>query len=505
MPIGRPRIPGTEEERAGARRAKVRANVQAFRRRQREKKLAKDAVIRQTNEFDSDVVLEAETNRQPEPESPVTLPFESDPRDDAFVVSKDGEPWLWAIPSELGAKLNGTTYQDALIKALQDRYLPSQTNLPRIQYEPKKRFSIYCSTWITSTTLDMGKPECKVLMQALLAASLAIIGRERKDEEMTLHAAYVQTEALQKLRFALTKYSEGDRSICPTMLSLTSLTCAMSELIANQSWDNFNRHLLGVGALLFHGGPEGLSSESAQEHFYGYRVTQAPFLFMNRQRAFLSNPEWLEFPWKKDLELAQRPLHTMLDIAFTILPEIVKQDMPKRWSLSCLQGRLERAKRVAHELTEWEDDLRSQHRGVLYKQRPATWGGLDDYCFEFPLLSTGVAFSMYTAVRVHVAALMAAVVNDILIRDPNADVERKPAVLEALRWSRLACQCLEFFHKGQVEFAGRIVTLWPLETAWEFFMRSQADGVLNVSREVAWCRGIAEKLSNMGIPPFQWR
>ncbi|KAL6240789.1 hypothetical protein RBB50_012353 [Rhinocladiella similis] len=505
MPIGRPRIPGTEEERAGARRAKVRANVQAFRRRKREKKLAEEALIHRTNELDSDHVPEAETNVQQEIGSLGTPAFESNPRAESFVVSNDREPWLWAIPSEFGVKLIGTTYQDALIKALEDRYLPSQTNLPRIEYEPKKRFSICCSTWITSATLEMSRPECGVLMQALLAASLAIIGRDQKDEEMTLHAAFVQTQALQKLRFALTKYSEGDRSICPTMLSLTALTCAMSELIANQSWDNFNRHLLGVGALIFHGGPEGLSNDSAQEHFYGYRAMQTPFLFMNRQRAFLSNPEWIEFPWKKDLELAQHPLHTMLDIALKILPEIVKQDMPKKWTLSCLWERLERARGVAYELAKWEDILRSQHEGVLYKRRPATWGGLDDYCFEFPLLSSGIAFSMYTAVRVHVAALIAAVVHDILIREPTADVEREPAVLEALRWSRTACQCLEFFHTGKVKFAGRIVTLWPLETAWEFFMKSQAEGVLNLSKEVAWCRGMAEKLSNMGIPPFQWR
>ncbi|KIW15269.1 hypothetical protein PV08_05314 [Exophiala spinifera] len=505
MPIGRPRIPGTEEERAGARRAKVRANVQAFRRRQREKKLAEEAATHHTDEADSNDVSEAETKGEEEIRSLITFNSDSDLGEDPFVVSKSRGPWLWAIPSEFGVKLIGTKYQDAFIQILQDRYLPSQTNLPRIQYEPKKRFSICCSTWITSATLEVGRPECKVLMQTLLAASLAIIGRDQKDEEMTLHAAFVQTQALQKLRLALTKYSQGDRSICPTMLSLTALTCAMSELIANQSWDNFNRHIQGVGALIFHGGPEGLSNQSAQEHFYGYRALQTPFLFMNRQRAFLSSPEWISFSWKKDLELAQHPVHTMLDIGLRILPELVKQDMPKKWTLSSLWERLERTKGVARELTEWENTLRSQHGGALYKLRPATWVGLDNFCFDFPLLSTAIAFTVYTAVRIHVAALIATIVNDILIREPDADVEREPAVLEALRWSRTACQCLEFFHTGRVKIAGRIVTLWPLETAWEFCARTQAEGVLNVSREIAWCRGTAEKLSKMGIPPFQWR
>lgn len=91
-------------------------------------------------------------------------------------------------------------------------------------------------------------------MEALLAASLAIVGRDRNDPDMALHGAYMQTRALQRLRYSLNKYQEGDTRISPTMLSLTALTCAMSELIANKSWDNFNRHLLGVGALLVHGG-----------------------------------------------------------------------------------------------------------------------------------------------------------------------------------------------------------------------------------------------------------
>lgn len=419
--------------------------------------------------------------------------------------SEDTEPWLWAISLEFGARLIGMTYRDALTTVLQDKYLPSQTNLERIQYEPKRKFSICCSTWVTSATLDMGRPETKVLMEALIAASLAIIGRDRKNEDMTLHAAYVQTRALQKLRFALTRFSEGDRSICPTTLSLTALTCAMSELIANQSWDNFNRHLSGVGALIFHGGLHGLSTESAQEHFYGYRAMQAPFLFMNRQSAFLSSPEWVEFPWKEDLDLAQHPLHTMLDIALKILPEIVKQDMPKRWKLSCLQERLQRARAVLDELHEWERKLRSQHSGVLYTKRSAIWDGLHDYCLEFPLLSTGVAFSMYTAVRIHVAALIAAVSDDILVHEPTAEVYAELAVVEALRWSRLACQCLEYFHTGRLKVAGRIVSLWPLETAWEFFVRAQAERSMNLSKEAAWCRSTAERLSNMGIPPLQWR
>lgn len=169
---------------------------------------------------------------------------------------EDPEFWLWAIPAEMGARLVGTTYQDAFIEALQHRFVPPQVILEQTKDGSQKRLSICCSTWITSANLEIGRPETEVLMESLLAASLAIVGRNRNDPDMTLHGAYMQTRALQRLRYSLTRYQEGDKTICPTMLSLTALTCAMSELIANKSWDNFNRHLLGVGALIFHGGVE---------------------------------------------------------------------------------------------------------------------------------------------------------------------------------------------------------------------------------------------------------
>ena len=224
---------------------------------------------------------------------------------------------------------------------------------------------------------------------------------------------------------------------------------------------------------------------------------------MNRQRAFLSNPEWTDFPWKKDVELAQHPLHSMLDIALKELPEIVKQDMPKKWKVTCLKDRLDKAWTIVEELDEWERRLRSQ--GVPYTKVLSTWGGVYEYRLDFAGTSTAIAFAMYTAVRIHVAALIANISDEVLLRVPTADVHPTSAVLEALRWSRLACQSLEYFHTGVPKVAGRIVTLWPLETAWELFARLHAEGSVDVSQEIAWCQSTAERHASLGIPPFQWR
>lgn len=226
---------------------------------------------------------------------------------------------------------------------------------------------------------------------------------------------------------------------------------------------------------------------------------------MNRQRAFLCNPEWIDFPWKTDVEVAQHPLHSMLDIALKVLPQIEKQDMPRKWKLACLKARLNKIRAIVHELEDWEDRLRSRHDGRIYNEVPSTWGGAYRHRFAFPDFRTAVAFAMYTAVRIHVASLLASVSEEILSREPTAEVHPSSHTLDALRWSRLACQSLEYFDTGLPKVAGRIVTLWPLETAWELFCRLQREASVEISQEIAWCRSVAAKYATLGIPPFQWR
>ncbi|EXJ64401.1 hypothetical protein A1O7_00737 [Cladophialophora yegresii CBS 114405] len=163
----------------------------------------------------------------------------------------------------------------------------------------------------------------------------------------------------------------------------------------------------------------------------------------------------------------------MLDIALKILPEIVKQDMPKKWKIACLEERLDKAWTVVEELDEWESELRLRHHGVLYVKAPSAWEGVYEHRLDFPGTSAAIAFAMYTAVRIHVATLIANVSDEMLSRAPKV--------------------------------AGRIVTLWPLETAWELFGRVHMESTVDVSQEMAWCRSMAERHASLGIPPFQWR
>lgn len=513
MPIGRPRLPGTESERAQARREQVRANVQAFRKRQREKRVVdhlegfgeEDLVLQVHDCSTQDRDFFLRCTEDPSSRKSSATPNPEIPRTPSIPHNENRESWLWAIPLEMGINLGDSFHTSTLAAVLQHEYLVADSPSGIFASGTDSNITIQCATWTASVSLQGQRQETGVLIDAALAAALAIAGRDGEHQAMALHATYVQNRALRRLRRCLTQYEQGESSVDAVFLSLTALTCAMSELAANQSWANFNRHLLGVGALISHGGLAVLKSSAALENFYGYRAVQTPFLFMNRQSTFLSNPEWIDFPFRRNNNTACDPLQSLVDIALGILPDIVKQDIAMKCNLSLLVERLQRATEVVADLDTWEQRLRRQHQSALYVERPAIWGGLHDLAFEFVVPSSAIAFTMYTALRIHVASFMASVSEEIYSLKHEAGVDPSKAVQQALHWSRIACQCVEFFHISSSISGGRIASLWPLETAWELFSRLGTEKSMDMSKETAWCRSVAEGLSLVGIPPYQWR
>lgn len=513
MPIGRPRLPGTESERAQARREQVRANVQAFRRRQREKRAGdqletcdEESLVPQVHDRkaqDRDSFLRC--TEEPSCRSRSSTPNPDIPRTLSMRQNEKRESWLWAIPLEMGVNLGDSFHASTLAAVLQHEYLVADSPSGILASGTDSNITIRCATWTASVSLQGKSQERGVLMDATLAAALAIAGRDREHRAMALHATYVQNRALRRLRRCLTQYEQGESSVDAVFLSLTALTCAMSELATNQSWANFNRHLLGIGALISHGSLDVLKSPAGLENFYGYRAVQTPFLFMNRQSTFLSKSEWIDFPFRRNSNTACDPLQSLVDIALGILPDIVKQDMAMKCNLSLLVERLQRATEVVADLDTWEQRLRKRHQSALYVERPAIWGGLHDLAFEFVVPSSAIAFTMYTALRIHVASFMACVSEEIYSLKHEAGVDPSMAVQQALHWSRIACQCVESFHISSSNSGGRIVSLWPLETAWELFSRLGTEKSMEMSKETAWCRSVAERLSLVGIPPYQWR
>ena len=240
MPIGRPRAPGTEEERAEARRAKVRVNVQAFRKRQKEKNLAVEAEAKESRDregygrlevpdFFDDSSLSTESLRS-SPSSCRALP-ESD--------YADPDSWIWCLSRDL---VSQSAYHDSFLTSVHNEHYPPQMRQDLLGYDSHECIAS-CSSWLNSAMLEVGGPGTDLVTDALLASALTLISQDRNDPDMALNGAYVQSRAIRRLRMALEQFAANEVTYCTSMLSLAALTCAMSELLASQSWTHFSNHL----------------------------------------------------------------------------------------------------------------------------------------------------------------------------------------------------------------------------------------------------------------------
>jgi hypothetical protein len=514
MPLGRPRAPGTEEERADARRAKVRANVQAFRRRQKEKKLAEAAakaveedddrrvggLICRDGFLDASSASATDTASISARSSPGrTSSFQSFPEQDYA----EPDSWMWQLTRDLAAN---EPYQDLFVSALQkDRYRMSARTKETATYEAFRAFAGCGSTWFHVVMMETVEPGLEIMNDACLASALTIIGRERGDQDLLMSAAYVQSRALRQLRESLQQWGEGV-SLCPVSLSMGALTCAMAELMANRSWDSFAGHLNGVGLLLSYHDPASLQTQCARELFYGFRSLEAVFAFIYGRSTFLSDPQWRDLPWKDEMSMSQHPLHTMLDVGLRLLPEIVQEHSPRSWRIFDLRSRLQRLQGIATELDAWERDFRAQQSGGLHIRKEAEWPGLYDYAFDFASLPSATAYTMYCGIRIKLSTAMHATQKDLAVHDQRVtSVHRAETLLQGLRWARQAFQSLEYFHTGPMKDCGWLVTLFAFDAAWEYVLRPELLMHVDLSTEREWSITAAQRFASLEVPVFAWR
>lgn len=505
MGSGRPRIPRTDSERAEVRRSQVRHNVRAFRQRQKQKQQELQHVS--SGGIPSQELSETSTQTS-SPQCVKSPTYNCSTTELSEVEQSDfyGEPWTVQLPIKLDL---GPAFRDAFIAALQYRSLP-QNILPfSVQYDPNIRVSLGCSTWVSSVCAKASSAGMEILNDALLASALTIISKEKDDRGMAMYGVHMHVRALHRLRkafarFTAEKLAAGEAKVCPTILAMGALTCAMSELLANRSWDKFAAHLEGIGALIEYAGPAALSTVSSRDHFYGYRAIHAPFCFIHRRPTFLAKSRWINFPWKKQYALATHPLHTLLDIALQTPTEMENFDQDLQKNPNDLRAQLHRLRSIASQLDSWERDLEESYDGQIYRTRPAIWPGLHTESFDFCDFAVAPAFTFYTGVRVQLFNLIRAVSNELILYDNTAKIISDLANTECLGWSRSACQCFEFFYSGNRKVMGKLMCLFPFDAAWETFVRADKEGE-EVARELNWCKTVAVRVTEMGLPVLRWR
>ena len=226
---------------------------------------------------------------------------------------------------------------------------------------------------------------------------------------------------------------------------------------------------------------------------------------MNGQQTFLSEAEWVDPPWKNEVSISLHPLHTLLDIAYPAVPEIAKARLNRTWKMPDLRERLRRLQLISLQLDSWERGLVAEHCGLLICHKDAEWKGLHDHAFEFATLRCGIAYAMYAGVRIKLAAVMNRVMGDMLATDALTHIDTTTAVLEGLRWSQVALQCLEYFHTGNPKATGYIPTLFALDASWEYLSCIELNVQTDVSKERDFCLATAQRLREMKVPVFKWR
>jgi hypothetical protein len=558
MPLGRPRRPGTDAERAAARRQQVRENVRNFRQRHRERAQSENqpessdsealsrrsSVSRSTTSSSLQALASPSedlstsfqglsTSSQTASASQTQIPLAI--RNISITSEYVGQTIKWSLGLPFRIDL-GPSYSDAFVAAFQYRNLPAP-NLtaesdtletpssvsfvpdhgPAVEIsvapEPASsnlttpeltRVEICYHTWTTSVTFEAMSPGSEMLREALLSAALNLISIERNDRAMAMQAVQIQATALRKLRDGFDDYLQNKDPAKATLLSATALACSMSELLVNKSWDGFSLHLKGVGALIEHAGPAALNTQTAQHHYYGYRAVQTAFSFLHRRGTFLSRDEWIDLDWRNS-DSFEHPIHTLLDIVLHVPYEMEQYDKTTNKRPGAIRRQLKKLNEVALELNQWRVDLFCKYASSMHASETVSWPGLHDTSINFTNDIVATSFTAFTGVRIALFSLVRQLAEDLKADDASAIPVLNYSIDEMHKWSKIACQCVEYHFARDPNVAGRVLCLFPFDTAWNSFVELGEKYERDLRSELRWCQSAAERIEATGLPVFKVR
>jgi hypothetical protein len=548
MPQGRPRLPGTEEQRAAARRQQIRENVRAFRQRRRERELS-DSQAEGTENMKDESSSGSSSEGSSEGSSgngtdksgsgsgsgtPQRISHERPGRRVSIYREGENQNLRWSLSLPLRIDL-GPAYTGAFIAAFHYRSSPipppdigtgSPTGADSVSARRSLQISqgvtasgdldasspvdymrvqICCCEWITTVSFQAMYPGAEMLKEALLASSMNLISLERKDPRLSVAAMQTQIGALRKLREGFDDYVANRDVKKNALLSATALACSVSELLVNKSWSGYALHLKGVGALIEDAGPAALTSRDSRDNFFGYRTAQLPFSFLERQGTFLGRPEWINFPWRGDDPRFNHPRDTLLDIASQVPLQLELYDKTPNRSPNWNRRQLRKLNRLVAQLNEWKTELFLKYSASIYTTEAAAWEGLHSEYIKFRDDSVAAAFTIYAGVRIELFALVRRLAEDLKCEDKSALLILRGAIQEGFKWSRIACQCLEYFFTRERRVMGKVSCLFPFDSAWGTFAELNVKYDQNMSLELRWCQTTAERIEAIGLPVFRIR
>ena len=299
MPRGRKPGPGTVEERAAARRERVRINVQAFRKRKNDLVNGKQQDTRTTLRFIEDTRWQCQLRRlSPSSDSRTSTDENSDnSKDDSSSYETSDTSTIPSLDRAVASyrrpavtlfshPKDSITYTNQLYTLLPDRFMPERVVLPTSDSD-LDHVRTPCSLWITTACKLAHEQSNSALKDVVMAVSLALVSMEQPREDLRVASQRLYSRSLAKTRGGLDRVMTEHANLTSTELQALFLSChasAIYEMLVNGSAVDTKRHVNGIGLLIEqqrqHPEFPALIGEALLEE---YRMLEINFSLLHRQ------------------------------------------------------------------------------------------------------------------------------------------------------------------------------------------------------------------------------
>lgn len=499
MPQGRPRRPGTEAQRAAARRQQVRENVRAFRRRRAQRALPDPGNEAHEGDDASQVDLDAASSSQSSNSNPSNLHQQASRISPETIYG----PGSSVVRLKLGPEYGTGAVAMFLDRTRQAYRQRSQEGLSIDSF----RLEVCSSTWSDTLTLAARADGADMFEDALLACALTILSLQTEDRGMSLYAVQTQVQALRKLRSKIDIFVENPHAQDATILSATAILCSFSELLAIGCWEDFITHIQGAGAIIEQAGPSSLTTHAAREIFLGYRIYQAPLSFLTHKATFLARREWTEFPWRNIHVTDSEALHKLLDIAYQLPTHMQLYDTRSDpHPAEMIIAQLEQLKAIFLQLEAWQLMFIESVSEISETAGPGYHVKLESQP-KIPSHLPASYFAFYCGVQVALCDLARKLAEELAKTDNSAQTLIQSAVQHACKWSKKTRQAIDYFKK---DGSGRfplcsLFCMFSFDVTWATLLDIRDKYDVDVAEDLDWCRPTANWIQSSGVPVFKMR
>ena len=489
---GRPPKPGTTEEKAAARRERVRNNVRALReRRKKEAQEQADSngtlVIRRESTDETDETASFSGSRKESIAAQTGLP-EKKSKTLSLVNSRNNVSL--PLPFSIDSK---SPYAIALMATVRVQFLPDSIYLPPTvdgvtlkPWESDQPLWTPCAFWVTSAFTKASGQESSLLKTSLLAIGTLLKSLEFNDPELRAASSELYRRCLQGIRKALEPLLSGsnERPKDTVALYLACHAAAMYELCQSSDLKTAMYHLRGVSHLICHlGDDRDVDAQSvAWLLLQDYRMAEMGLCMKFRYCSYSSlKKRQFQNQSAEQKRSLSRSMHSdssnvlvaITDIADGICEVMVDFDAIKHDPVD--SSFLEQCRRMVEKLDSLETRFKPLFDFLAYKFGPAFISidtesdGPGSASLKFKTFDIGAAFCYGIMTELHCLETQIEIAQAVLNTNMEDDTFSRSKIASTRQEHRGLClrltQCLHYFLQTDKGITGGALSIFPLDAA----------------------------------------